>query len=515
MSLQKSPQVIVQTYDTPKPELIKNIVNTLYCGFFTKGKSFDYEFVYNIEDFIFKFGEPIKQNIHDWYMIYNYFQYTDNPIIINRVIGENSRNASCSFPKCNDDNILIKNDNDFFEQEESLINEDEIIKVIARNPGEWGNKISVAIFTQNEIDKNEEIFPGIYAKSISKFILPGRYVVIVFDGFNAVEKFIIKYNEVEKINRSSKYIFIKERFLDYKYFDGNIFWICGDEIIADGELENNIRPVFYGNSLLRLGNGYTEIPNKSLIYNEYVNFDEFTEIQLDFIISNENSIQGAIDLNEKLYDCITFIQIPKGIDPIQYKLKFNESSRLFFNYNYKRMYDTYTGKNLSISCIGDLIGMRTQLMIDYGPGNSHCKRSYSLKNLIRIDDIQKTENIEKLFMYNINVVNSNNSISYFNSENMSDGSKLTNRLILIKIERICKEIASNYLFELNDVFSRNNLKKEIEYELQKAHDNNEIKDFKVICDDSNNKITDDKITCDVFYKPTYLTEVIKVRLYSN
>ena len=55
-----------------------------YAGYFDKGAPDTLTPVYSILDFKTKFGKPNKNNINDWFQIYNYFLYDNNEIVISR-----------------------------------------------------------------------------------------------------------------------------------------------------------------------------------------------------------------------------------------------------------------------------------------------------------------------------------------------------------------------------------------------------------------------------------------------
>ena len=69
-----------------------------YAGYFDKGSPNTFTPVYSILDFKTKFGKPIKENLNDWFLIYNYFQYNNKEIILSRCVGDDSINSSVSYP---------------------------------------------------------------------------------------------------------------------------------------------------------------------------------------------------------------------------------------------------------------------------------------------------------------------------------------------------------------------------------------------------------------------------------
>ena len=482
-----------------------------YAGYFDKGSPNTFTPVYSILDFKTKFGKPIKENLNDWFLIYNYFQYNNKEIILSRCVGEDSINSSVSYPY-KDFDIRIDNLTEF--RGKQVISNRNILRILARNPGSWGDDLTVAIFSRTELDLNKKIFKNLYAKDIQSLLSKDQYCVCVFQRDNLIEKYVIgnKNDSCELINDNSNYIYIIFKPEDYKCFDGNIHYVDGLKITADGNEPNNVNPVFYGSGCLKLSGGYSALPEIENIENNYRTIGESDDYIFDFILANENHPNAAIDLADTRGDCCAFIGVPHRTDPEEYikKLKKSENAILYFGSKLQR--NPFNNQNIFVNCIGDILGLRTYLINNSDLSESHCKTTYNFLNSLGLD-INLTEiQIRDLYNQNINIVKKGYNGIYALSENMLLGQKLTNQVIHYNLTRDCEELAKYYVFEHNDTLTRNDLASKIKEICRKYKADNNIDDFKVICDISNNPTPDVNLYLDVYYKPKFVVEEIHIRL---
>ena len=507
-----SPHVDVKTFDS---EVIPNLVskyNSVKVLYTLKGEANKLTLVNSILDFKIKFGKPNKTNICDWYQVYNYFLYNNKSLYICRSLGENSFNAQASAPNKFKENIRIDNYEDFLAKNISL--ENNVIKVFAKTPGEWGNSIEVAIFTLQDLRQNVKIHKNYFAKNIVNIFKEGQYCIAVFYEKRLVEYFLIDYNDIEKVNGSSEYIYLKNNFLDYKIFDGNLYWIDGDELIADGNLQANLKPVFYGSNILKLENGISEEPSKKDFFesNEIIKEEN---IDLTFVMCDKNYPDISINLAEH-FNAIALVQLKNSdvFDLIQESKLLDKSyARNIICYaNTKKQTDIYTNKDYYFSIIGDLNGLREYLIENYSLNESHCKRIYSISEILNVSKKYTNDEIDELYLNNINVIKKDNNDFIFNSENMLNGEKLSQRLPIIKLEKRLQELSLYYVFEFNNEFTRYNLYKLAQQIGDEAVTKRYITDYRIVCDLTNNKENSEYLNLDFYFKPNHLIEEIKINL---
>ena len=514
-----SPKVTIQEFDGSLSSAPIGDVVTFFAGFFEKGAINTPISVTTPLEFKQTFGRANSKNYNDWYQVYNYLLYPTNPniMIVRAINQEQSFNAVASSPK-ESRKMFIKDLQDFELQYNNFLEQQNIIKVCARNPGEWGNLLEVCIFTAKEFNENKEIKKGFYAKNIVNYIKQGYYCIAIFRKDVLVERYIVKFDDYKIINQESQYIYIKMRLNDYKLFDGNIWWIDGSDEIADGNLPNNKKPVFYGTNSLKLKNGVSVEPSLSDLDEAYSLVDNTEAYELDFVIGNERNYYSSVKLVEKRRDCVAFIDT----DLTDIKQIINQSQQylsefVYFTANKKKQYDYFRNKTIYTSINGDIAGLRTQLINTIGTAESHSKIKYNLLEAIDIKNKFMLTQKDELYHNNINLLVRDNNTIYFQGERvLKNGfsADLTTRLIINKIERKCSKISKYFVFEFNDSFTREAYSNQIRQVLLSSKYDNELEDFKVICDISNNPnevIDHNKLICDVYIKPKYLVEIINLR----
>ena len=92
--------------------------------------------------------------------------------------------------------------------------------------------------------------------------------------------------------------------------------------------------------------------------------------------------------------------------------------------------------------------------------------------------------------------------------------RLNVRLLLIVIENAIAEALENFLFELNDEFTRRLVKAMIESYMEDIKARRGVYDYLVVCDDSNNSpydIDNYRLNVDLYVKPTKAIEYIQFR----
>lgn len=514
-----SPKVIIQEFDgSLKSAPLGNVV-TFFAGFFEKGAINTPISVTTPLEFKQTFGRANANNYNDWYQVYNYLLYPTNPniIVIRTINQEQSFNATASVP-FKSRPMFIKDLQDFELKYDNFLEQENFIKVCARNPGEWGNLLEVCIFTAKEYIENKEIKKGFYAKNIVNYIKQGYYCIAIFRKDVLVERYLIKFDDYEIVNKESNYIYIKMRLNDYRIYDGNIWWVDGNEELADGNLPNNKKPVFYGTNSLKLKDGVSVEPSLADLDEAYSIVDNTEEYEIDFVIGNERNYQSAVKLVEKRRDCVAFIDT----DLTDIKQIINKSQEylnefVYFTANKKKQYDYFRNKTIYTSINGDIAGLRTQLINTIGTAESHSKIKYNLLEVIDIKNKFMNAEKDELYQNNINLLTRDNNTIYFQGERtLRKGftRDFTTRLILNKIERKCTKISKYFVFEFNDTFTREAYSSQIRQVLLSSKYDNELEDFKVICDITNNPdevIDHNKMICDVYIKPKYLVEVINLR----
>ena len=518
--MSESAKVIIKEFDGTQINPDIDINSTFFAGMFEKGPVDAPVLINSARQFKNIFGRAIKENLNDWYQVYNFLQYPETPsILVSRAIGPNSYNAFKSKP-WQGNPVQIYGYSDFITKEYDFLEPDNFIKIAARNPGEWGNLLDICIFTAKEFNENKEIKKGFFARNLTKAVNPGYYFIVVFRKDFVVETFNIKFNDIETINKNSNYIYLKQRFLDYKIYDGNLYWVDGDVLLADGNLPHDLKPVFYGTNSIKLSGGVTEQPSKDDIIESYNSVDNKEQYQINLIIANERHPEAAVNLAKSRKDAAVIIGSPKNCNTLEENLKYITRLKSDYSYyvsNYKKQFDEFSQKYFWCNFAGDIAGLRSRLIQANGNRESHCKIIY---NLLNVTQIEKNYHVNQrdIFANNqINTVvqNTNNYTvlgEFLLTENITND--LTTRLILNNIESRCDKIARYFIFEFNDDFTRRALASNLRIVLDDSKAADEIDNYMIVCDDTNNGeqvIAQNKLICDVFIKPKFLVNEIHLR----
>lgn len=515
----------------PLPQVKTNVIDktiatnetqtkkVFFAGCFEKGIPNYLTPVYSILDFKIKFGKPNKNNLEDWFIVYNYFQYNNKEIILSRLIGNDSLNSMVSYP-FKDEFQRIDNFDEF--ENNAIMKKNNFLKIFARNPGSWGNDLRIAIFTNLEYINNSLIYKNYTAQSLlNNFLNKDEFCLCIFINDKLIEKWIFNKSQdsLKQINLKSNYIFIIFDFKKCKYFDGNLNNNDGNFELIDGNLRTTKNPTFFGSNCLKLSGGKTTEPLEKQIFDEYFNIGESNEYIFDFVIANFRAPLAAIILADNRQNagngCEAFINVPKDENPYNFCESLIKSNNAIVYYGNKLQINPFNNQKIWVSCIGDIVGIRTHLINNLELSSSHCKTFHNFLNAIEIDAIPNEQEIQKLYNNNINVVRKGHQGFYAFSENMLLGQKLTNRIIHNNLINDCTKIMNYYIFEHNDEITRSALTLKLINLCEKYKTDNNINSFKIICDETNNKNSDNNIYADILYSPKNLIEEITINLVAN
>jgi hypothetical protein len=207
--------------------------SAFFAGYFKKGPCNSLTIINTLQEFYNTFGEKDKSNHNDWMQVYNYLQYAGN-INVSRSVGSDSINSVAEFPiNENITNYLIHNSNEFDNMRDDVkLRLGNQLKFFAKDPGNWGNDISIMMINKKDFDANTSFIFGTYKpQSIFRDIQEGETGLIVLYKGQPVEIFNISFDEensnfIEKVNYISKYIFVvfvkSTGTIDgyYRHFDG-------------------------------------------------------------------------------------------------------------------------------------------------------------------------------------------------------------------------------------------------------------------------------------------------------
>jgi len=505
----------ITTSEATSINYFKNSSDVAYfCGNFEKGEINTPILVRTPLQFKNTFGRATKDNYNDWYQCYNYLQYSDK-LYVTRV-AKDSMNAYGSYPNI-DYPVLILNKEDFDNKFNSLVLlNNNLIKIIARTPGTWGNLLEIAVFTKKEFINNVTVFGTTKAQDIVLSVDDGEYIICVIRNDIIVETFVKHSYEVNDINEESNYIYIKNSLLDYRFIDGNLWFFDGNDFKKyDGNEEyDNGLPILIGEHTLKLHDGSQIVATQEEFINGYSLMNNIDEYEIDIVIGNEIDNNSAINLADTRKDCIAFIGIPMINDMTSVRTyidSLKKSEYVHVSYNYKQQYDNFSNKNILVNFAGDTAGLKasasniTPWSVGAGLNNG------VIKNVIKAYYSTSNDIIDKLYTLGVNTIINNSNGIYLNSQktfvtDKSSFNRINIRVLFNTIERQIYKIANRYVFEDMREQLINRLKYEINEGLKYVKYSNGIEDYKIQI------FNEDDLIIHIYIKPLFVAEFIQMKI---
>lgn len=436
---------------------------------------------------------------------------------------------------------LYQNEDEYDVKEGSInFPENSSLKIIARTFGKHGNNIKVAIAKEIDFDNPEAVsFQGIPLKTQFEYkpLNSKREIaVLVMDNGVIVEKFIGSLNPDAK-DYQGRSTFIEEIFRRksrYVYVKVNT---------ASTRLPNS----YLGNNCFNLTNGQDGEIGKSEIENSYGNvsdgaiFGDVESLPLDYIISNEEARTIAGKLATARGDCIAFHgskydivgqNSTKIVEQILDDVNNGEMNggdvRNSFNCyfgNYALIWDSYNDKHRWINIAGMCAGVRAKTSFDLYPWYASAGESQGqLVGVTKLAFLPNTGARDKLYVSQVNPVTSfpGRGMVIFGQKTLqaenSAFSRINVRLLFNYIKRNLSQLLRAYVFELNDEFTRNSIKAQIDSFLQRVQTLRGVYEFLSVCDETNNTaqiIDNNELVVSVFLKPTRVAEYITLNLFAT
>lgn len=261
----------------------------------------------------------------------------------------------------------------------------------------------------------------------------------------------------------------------------------------------------------------------------YILFADKESVDISLIAMGEATaveIQSAIDnvaLTRK--DCVVFYS-PLRSDVVNVSSQATQTTNVttfrnttvnrstsyaFMDSGYKKMYDRYNDRYLSVALNGDIAGLcaRTDTTNDPWWSPAGFNRG-QLKNVVSLYFNPRKTYRDDLYKASVNPVVTfagSGPILYGDKTTLSKPSafdRIGVRRLFIVLEKAIERASNNSLFEFNDEFTRAQFRNLVEPFLEDVKGRRGIYDFKVVCDDSNNtpEVIDRKeFVGDIFIKP--------------
>ncbi len=250
--------------------------------------------------------------------------------------------------------LVVENSDDYEMKETSLafVNNDSKIKIIAKNPGKWADKLEIAIAKSSDFGSGKKVFDGISLDDLYEYRPTGSQVGI-----------IIRYEEeireifTADFNVNAKDINNKSTYIETVINNGSSYIYIKDNVDVTEDIKSYI---FDEEGTIELVLGRDSDIQADDLLTAYEVWDNKEEIDIDIIIANE--LDGGVsakELAEKRKDCIAFSGAnygdtvgKKSSDAVAKLIEWRTTGSLNFNTmfvaafaNYKYMYDRYADKN--------------------------------------------------------------------------------------------------------------------------------------------------------------------------
>ena len=432
------------------------------------------------------FGYPVDRNYKDWFTARNYLNYSSSLKLV-RVVGTDSHNA-CDVEDAN----LVINNESVYEFKLTEINESGA-KILARYPGEYGNKIRVCILNKKGYDEQSAALEEPDSETVENPITP--YITTVMrDDDIAVGVWVngaIKEYGVYSISDGSTDITGYENYV-FKYFQNNSNWIY--LIKKNFNLDEAI------NLDVTLKGGTSEELTKSNYMRgwDLIKGAEDDTIQLLMQGGGDVEIgQYIIDIAESRKDCVACVspmlsECVNVLDPTTSITTgsgstYSSSSYAFMDGNYKYQYDQYNDVYRWVPLNGDIAGIMAMTDEDEDPWMSPGGKN--IKDCVKLAFYPTKSERDILFAYNVNPVTN------FKEEGnvlWGDWTRVTNtsfnfigvRRCFLYMEKNIKSYAKKIMWKQNDEITETTFVQTVEPFLTLVKGGRGISEFKIYTGDS-------------------------------
>lgn len=440
--------------------------------------------------------------------------------------------------------LHIANEFDYEVQEMSIpVTENSRLKLIAKSSGSLMNGLEVAIARQADFDTGtSQVFNGIPLNDLfeTKPLESNKEIAVVvrFDG-QIVSRDIVSLVPGKKDFRN-KSIYIEDVFNTYNEY----IYVKDNTLITDMPESR----IFSTNGIVVLSNGSDGAPTLGDYENAHGDvangtlFGDTEMLDLDLIIANEAARLAAARIATDRKDCVAFIgakfehtvglKSAKIVENLVNDVMTGElnngysanSYNAFFG-NYGRIYDKYNDKYRWIGLQGHAAGLKAQTTADLATWWTAAGL-----NRGKIKGVDKLAFIPSKGQMDILYKNKCNPITSFPGEGIvlygqktlqnkaSSFDRLNVRFLFNFLERMISKMAKYFLFEFNDVFTRQRFVSIVSPFLNQVKTGRGLYDFYIRCDETNNTpyiIDTNQFIADIAIQPARSAEFITLNFIAT
>ena len=502
-----------------------------YVGVFHRGAIFQRVRVSQEREFVTTFGKPNETNYKHFFTVQNFLQYA-NALDVVRVVKNDSLCAGIAVvdgtSALDAKSAYILN----WETYTPTFSGSEELQLFAKDPGTWGNYIKIAIANYADFATANIITGVSFASQFEHGPEASDEIAIAVidntDGNNTIlEKYVVSLTLnskdangnnnyiVEKINGKSANIiaYLKTGTTNVESFEATSLSGGSDgTTISDTEVSAGY-DLFADKENVAI-NYLTSGGNESVTARKKV--DAIAEARKDitaYIGAKEADIIGVSSNDTIVNNIVADVAT----------LAINSSYAHYFG-NYSQVYDAYNDKMRWIPIVGEILGLRVSV-------NANNESWYPAAGFNRgiLKVAQKLgfspNQTQRDTLYNARInpiyIDTGAGMVVLGQKTMLASSSSFNRIntreLFIYCEKAIATFARDFLFEFNDVTTRNLFKVACDQFLRDVQSRRGIADFKVVCDETNNTaqvISNNGFVADVAIKANPVAEFITLNFFN-
>ncbi len=529
-----SPEVRIKETDlsTSVPQVASSITGCV--GQFHKGPALERKLITSVRSLETTFGVPTDANYVDWYTAWNILQYNQTLFVV-RALADDATNAGVGVTSTEVISNLVSdrriNDDVEFDANNITFNLNEVLRILARYPGEYGNDLKVSVCDSTNYTVATVSGSTVFADYFDRATIETDEIAIIIHDvdpndttqYMVVESFICSTDPVAKdYNGNSTWV--------GEYVTRNSQYVCA---FTDQSSTFSVF-TFVQENLVEGVDGTLDTGDFDAAYDQFANSEEF---DINIIVDNHNtgvfstdtavatSQQYIIDnICETRKDCMVVLSPYKNIvvsnpgnevtDLITYvNTTLNRSTSYGALYgNWKYQYDRYNDKFRWIPMSGDIAGIyaRNDLQREVWFAPAGLNRG-QVKNVQKFGFNPDKASRDLMHKNNVNIVTAfpGDGPVVFSQKTLlrkpSSFGDVDVRRLFMYMEKAISTAAKYFLFEKNTPFTRRQMFNMIDPFLRDIVGREGIQDYRVICDNSNNSgevIDRNEMIVDIYVKPT-------------
>jgi phage tail sheath protein FI len=284
-------------------------------------------------------------------------------------------------------------------------------------------------------------------------------------------------------------------------------------------------------SALTTGSDDTAAPTDAQINTAWDLFQVKEEVEVSLLINAgwaTKTVQNKmIALAEARSDCMAILDFPSNITTVSGMVNYRKATlnadtsfaAMYAGYVY--IYDQYNDKYLYVPPSGYVGGVYAataqQTEVWYAPAGVR----RGVLNVLGVETVFTEGERDTLYTAGINPIQNftGEGVQVYGQKTLQSFGSATDRvnvrLLLIQIEKSVAKALRPFVFEFNDVFTRENISSIMNSYMEDIKVRRGVYDYKVVCDDTNNTaqvIDTNKLIVDLYVKPTRVAEFVQLNV---